>query len=190
MVGNTLLACSIKSCVGLIDFWSRSIQELRILLIQRTLTSKIFTVLWTLYFDPWRYWSWSQACISDKWGKSPVGKWCSWYRQPSPIVQSHVLHEWEASAEEGNLSSFVTLSLITTFILEMGRKIGVVVWNRCEWRIRSYPCPEAGIRCHVKLLDLYLQKLPDGARNMWPAMTTRDFSWKSSFGYGSMQNLL
>ena len=27
-----------------------------------------------------------------------------------------------------------------------------------------YACPQASVRCHVKLLDLYLSKLPDGAR--------------------------
>ena len=27
-----------------------------------------------------------------------------------------------------------------------------------------YACSQAGVRCHVKLLDLYLSKLPDGAR--------------------------
>ena len=76
--------------------------------------------------------------------------------------------------------SYIHLGLSCVFCIQLELDLALIFGANQNWTLCAYSYnPFAG-----KLLQIY---------DLWPAVeksTTHDFSWKSRFGYGSMQNLL
>jgi len=106
---------------------------------------------------------------------------------PTALVRAVFFPEWKVSEVAKNtvISSFHNFSerMTTGSTRSMGLRIFVEVLLTYVERMwfRQFVCPTAGDRCHVRLLDLYVSKLPNVF--IGPIMTSGTFqSSSTSFG--------